>query len=226
MNPPAFSAEFHETILDSPVQVAELKDALTVANGDEHTCALTKDKALFCWGSNVNGQLGISGLPSAPTPTQVTSLTSIAELAVGDEHTCIRKSDTTIWCWGYNGSGAVGNGNDTNVPTPVKVFTGAQVFLNGIAFHSCAIGSEDTPTIFCWGANDEGQTGTGSEDVSILSPTRVPLVAVTDITLGGSHSCAVTQDGAVWCWGHNESGQIGRLSGEHHHEPEQVNICQ
>ena len=29
-----------------------------MALGDDHTCALTESKDLYCWGSNSNGQIG------------------------------------------------------------------------------------------------------------------------------------------------------------------------
>jgi alpha-tubulin suppressor-like RCC1 family protein len=36
-----------------------------------HACALTQDGAIFCWGSNRSGALGVSGLDSTPKPRRV-----------------------------------------------------------------------------------------------------------------------------------------------------------
>jgi alpha-tubulin suppressor-like RCC1 family protein len=44
--------------------------ARSVAAGESHSCALLDDGAIYCWGSNNYGQLGVSG-SSGPTPVHV-----------------------------------------------------------------------------------------------------------------------------------------------------------
>ena len=66
--------------------------------------------------------------------------------------------------------------------------------------HSCALA--DDGRIFCWGANDMGQLGDGTQDYRAY-PT-VPVVGIDNATSFGAgirFSCATRTDGTVWCWG-------------------------
>ena len=81
--------------------------------------------------------------------------------------------------------------------------------VSAAAALSCAV----TPLnrVACWGSNTYGQVGDGSH-ADRVDPTRVhdidDVVSVSAAT-GGTHACALKQDGTVACWGTNESGQLG-----------------
>jgi serine/threonine protein kinase/alpha-tubulin suppressor-like RCC1 family protein len=73
--------------------------------------------------------------------------------------------------------------------------------------HSCAILPGDG--LACWGANADGQLGTGDLE-SREEPTAVQSdVRFAQVAAGGSHSCALTTDGSAYCWGDGERGQLG-----------------
>lgn len=72
--------------------------------------------------------------------------------------------------------------------------------------HSCVVTSGE---VLCWGSNDRGQLGNGSER-SHSRPSAIPALRdVVEVAAGEAHSCALTRDGAVWCWGAGLRGQIG-----------------
>lgn len=76
--------------------------------------------------------------------------------------------------------------------------------------HNCARSRGDV--VQCWGANDRGQLGNGTFFDS--APDEPAVVVglpgeIDDIGVGGDHSCAVIEDGAVMCWGANGQGQLG-----------------
>jgi hypothetical protein len=71
--------------------------------------------------------------------------------------------------------------------------------------HTCAV--LNTGAVKCWGRNDSGQLGNGT---NIDSNTAIPvsgLSGVTAVTAGSDHTCALTTSG-VKCWGKDEQGQI------------------
>jgi hypothetical protein len=74
--------------------------------------------------------------------------------------------------------------------------------------HACAVTSAGA--VRCWGRNNVGQVGDGSV-VDAHSPQQVSGITGTavDVAAGGTHSCAVTQQGTVQCWGDNTFGQLG-----------------
>ncbi|GLC27734.1 protein kinase domain-containing protein [Roseisolibacter agri] len=73
--------------------------------------------------------------------------------------------------------------------------------------HSCAILGDGT--LACWGANGDGQLGTGDLETR-EEPTPVAAsVRFVQVAAGGAHSCAVATDGAAYCWGDGERGQLG-----------------
>ncbi|MCB1398281.1 MAG: hypothetical protein H6898_06420 [Rhodobacter sp.] len=76
--------------------------------------------------------------------------------------------------------------------------------------HSCALG--DTGQVWCWGSNEFGQIGDGTNERR-TRPVLVPdLPDVASIGAGREHTCALTNDGRVFCWGSNEFGQLGNSS--------------
>jgi hypothetical protein len=75
----------------------------------------------------------------------------------------------------------------------------------GIA-HTCAIMPEGG--VKCWGNNDFGQLGDGTNTGSNVPVDVVNLGGGTTIVAGGNHTCVLT-GGEVWCWGQNTKGQLG-----------------
>ncbi|MFN0247567.1 MAG: RCC1 domain-containing protein [Kofleriaceae bacterium] len=71
--------------------------------------------------------------------------------------------------------------------------------------HACAINAADE--LWCWGYNERGQLGIGSQAPS-SNLVQVPGLWM-DVAAGDSHTCALTSSSVMRCWGHNRSGQLG-----------------
>ena len=74
--------------------------------------------------------------------------------------------------------------------------------------HSAAIASDGS--LYTWGGkNTDGKLGLG-DNTDRYTPTKVPgLSGVITVSLGDSHSAAVTSDGSLYTWGNNKHGQLG-----------------
>jgi len=189
-----------------PSSVAE------VATGVTHSCLRQSNNIVWCWGYGLDGQLGNASMANSATPAQVSSLgTGAAELTAGGAHSCARKQDHTLWCWGANDSGQFGTGG-----TPAMTATAVQVSALGTgvakisagSFHMCAIRTDGF--LLCWGFDNFGQVGDGMSTNRLTPFELTPLGNdVTDVSAGGSHTCARKADGTLWCWGANNAGQLG-----------------
>ena len=73
--------------------------------------------------------------------------------------------------------------------------------------HTCAIDADSLA--WCWGMNQFGQLGDGSNSAS-----EIPRRVATDMRFASiygtsANTCALTSAGALWCWGSNASGGSG-----------------
>jgi alpha-tubulin suppressor-like RCC1 family protein len=153
-----------------------------------------------------------------------------APLAIdgGIYHTCTLTASGGVKCWGYNEFGQIGD-NTTgdpaftrSLPVDVKGLTsGVQAIAAG-QYHSCAL--TEAGGVKCWGGNNSGQLGTGTEGIpcGYQGRSRCLLVPVNVVGLSSGvqaiasyadHSCALTTAGGVKCWGRNDYGQLGDGNG-------------
>src|SRR3989442_605769 len=200
-----------------PVAVVGLGNAVAVAARGYHSCALLGDGTVWCWGRNVDGQLGNGtrasvdcspGSCGSSTPVQVGGITGAAAVIAGGYHTCALFGDGTAQCWGRNDAGQLGDGTFTASSTAVRVggLTGAAAVTGGF-YHTCALLGDGT--VQCWGRNAEGQLGDGSS-IGTRAPTRViGITGALAVSGGFQHTCALLSDGTVQCWGRNAAGQLG-----------------
>ena len=112
------------------VTVSGLDDAIQIAAGAEHTCALRGSKTVVCWGSDEFGQLGdgSSGTTAfATAPVPVKGLTNVSRIAVGWQHSCAQLGDGSVYCWGLNSAAGLGQGTHTTAePNPLLVIPGCR----------------------------------------------------------------------------------------------------
>jgi alpha-tubulin suppressor-like RCC1 family protein len=200
-----------------PVAVPSLRDAVEVAAGREHTCARRKTGEVTCWGDNAFGQTGAPAGDPQRSPVVVAGLRDARQLAAGGGHSCAVRNGGGVTCWGSNLFGQLGNGASattlkTPQPQPVavaKLADAAEVRLGEQS--SCA--RRQTGQVACWGRNDAGQLGGGTEsDWSTRIPVK-DLTAAIALGLGPRQACAATSAGLVQCWGSDDGGHLSGTPG-------------
>ena len=203
-----------ETIQTQPLasdQAGESGWAVQVSAGEAHTCVLTANSAVWCWGFNDYGQLGDGTTRSHGLPVAVLGLDEeIVMISAGGDHTCALTRGGGIKCWGWNEKGQLGDGTTIDRPAPVDVVeltSGVRTISSG-GSHTCAL--TESGGVKCWGNNHSGQLGDSTTD-SRLTPVDVVGLAsgVQAVSSGNWHTCAVTASGGLRCWGANYWGQLG-----------------
>lgn len=183
-----------------PVTGACIPDVITAGIG--HTCAVTPQTGLRCWGLNDSGQLGdgTNQDQSKPMKVEVLDGGEVVQLASGIKHTCALVSGGEVWCWGLNDSGQLGDGTTTNRNKPVKVngLTGKVVSITAGENFTCATNAANTT--MCWGNNSAGQFNNGNFDNS-SSPVVAGLGSDVKMISGGQNELqGVLKSGALQSW--------------------------
>jgi alpha-tubulin suppressor-like RCC1 family protein len=172
---------------------------------------ITPTPALWVWGDNSFGQLGINDTTTRSTPvTTLLGGTNWKSIDCGYYHTIALKTDGTLWSWGRNTNGQLGVNNTGNRFTPVTTL------LGGTNWKSIACGSYHTlalktdGTLWSWGRNINGQLGVNNT-TDRLTPVTTLLGGTNwkSVAGGDSHTVALKTDGTLWNWGSNSYGQLG-----------------
>ena len=163
-----------------------------------HTCGIARGNVAYCWGRDVEGQLG-DGSPTyhRDAPTLVAGSLSVAWISAGDFHTCAVTLAKDVYCWGQGWA---------NTPAAVP---GAVSFaqIDAGANHTCGVTTAHVG--YCWGDNTYGKLGDGTESPH---PSPNPVnggLSWALLDAGVQHTCGLTTDQVSYCWGYNFYGGLG-----------------
>ncbi len=133
-----------------------------VGAGGRHTCAISTEGVVTCWGAGDRGQLGDATsrtMPSSPDRVDVTTPVALTHLgrSLGDTQ-CGWGDDGAVVCWGDNRFGQANPLSEDAIiaPTVIDLPAPAQAVTSGGA-HTCAL--LQGGYVRCWGEDAEGQVG-------------------------------------------------------------------
>lgn len=141
-----------------PVTVTGLYDQIkSVRGGWSHTCALTINGDVKCWGNNSRGQLGNEMDNYSTIPLDVVGIDEeVTAIGAGGLYSCAALLSGGAKCWGANDHWNLGDGTNENRLTTVDVI-GLSDPLQSISAnvtHACALTTADG--VKCWGDNHFG----------------------------------------------------------------------
>ncbi|MGH0142630.1 UNVERIFIED_CONTAM: hypothetical protein FKN15_076509 [Acipenser sinensis] len=137
-----------------------------IAAGGAHSFALTLSGAVFGWGRNKFGQLGLNDESDRYAPVLLKSLRTqkIVYISCGEDHTAALTKEGGVFTFGAGGYGQLGHNTTSHEINPRKVFE-----LMGSVVTQIACGRQHTlafvPScgrIYSFGLGGNGQLGTGS----------------------------------------------------------------
>ncbi|HET9239124.1 MAG TPA: hypothetical protein VFO10_17830 [Oligoflexus sp.] len=180
--------------------VKGLRSIRQLRSGESFSCALRGDTgAIFCWGDNSAGQLGLgSSLRSESEPVAIAGFSGFATvMEAGSQHVCAINSAGEVQCWGSNSDQQLGMEGDKQLePHVVRGLPAKASTLALGSRHSCAQLVDGS--VWCWGAREF----LGSETQGGLIPVRVPLpVASATLIASPDRTCSQLTTGEYFCWG-------------------------
>lgn len=177
----------------APTQVTLAFNAVRVEAGSAVNCVLDVAAKVWCWGSNVSGQLGRgpgSASQSSADPTQVSQTSVFVTLAAPRvnriiTHTCAITTGGATFCWGLADSSQLGRSATESCPSGTSTFPCSAtplVIESSLSFkqlalgrdHTCGLTSTEPAEVYCWGANGRRQRG-GVVGVPVTTPARVTI---------------------------------------------------
>ncbi|KAJ7228383.1 regulator of chromosome condensation 1/beta-lactamase-inhibitor protein II [Mycena pura] len=228
------------TNIPHPLQslVAEKFRAVQVATGDSICVAVDTNGEIRLWGSfRANeGSLGFSESARhqfTPIPIAMDLIhkpgdyEKVSSVTSGANHILVLTTHGHIFTWGSGQQAQLGRKvlerHQVKGTNPQRVILGGNRSLRAVTlgagiYHSFAV--DENGTVWGWGLNSMGQTGTGlddKEDESVAVPRVVRRLSkeelggetVVQISGGEHHTLFLTSGGSVYACGRANSSQLG-----------------
>lgn len=191
-----------------------------VAVGRTHTCALTIDNDILCWGDNSSGQLrasspatctvGTRTVPCSLFPAPIVcnpgEVCKFQSVSAGAERTCAVDTDGRLFCWGKSGDIATG---EAGTPSAVQMM--GEIEAEDASGNKVRFASVDTDLIntCAISANRELYCFLGSPNSPLTdSDIRKKGTQYKTVSVGRRHVCAQTVGNKLDCFGSDFDGQI------------------
>ncbi|AKU98171.1 BNR repeat domain protein [Labilithrix luteola] len=208
-----------------PVVIEGLK-AKFVWLANTFALANSDDGRAWSWGANDSLQLArADGDTSATTSAaQAGRLAGPVRGFAGTSDNGFVVTETgTVLSWGKSIDSPLARASSLVAdPVPAPLALSDIVGIASGTSHVCALSHGGG--LFCWGANDQGQLGSGTLGTQELpAPVSLPEgVQAVAVFAGGDDTCIIAANGDLLCWGANDRGQLGVTAGRAQPHPRRI----
>ncbi|MBD8082970.1 T9SS type A sorting domain-containing protein [Chryseobacterium caseinilyticum] len=197
------------TAVYTPIQIGTDSDWKAVKSGSAHTLALKTNGTLWGWGNNNACELSQTAANPSPNnyytqPIQLSPDNDWKDIAAGSNKTFAIKNNGTLWARGKNnkysiGIPNIGEGACVSTLTQIGSFSDWKK-VSTSASGNFTLALKTNNTLWGWGDNVEGATGTGSG--ALIVPTiQVGISTWKDVAAGENYAAGIKSDGTLWGWG-------------------------
>jgi alpha-tubulin suppressor-like RCC1 family protein len=194
----------------APVPVAGGHRFRQVETNWKHTCGVSyPDNRAYCWGENLDGELGDGTRTNRLTPVAVAGDLRFQHVSAGWSHSCGVTTDNRMFCWGLNNFGQIGDSSTAaRRLKPSRVGRTRQWHdVDAGAYHTCAVTTSDRA--WCWGNGRGGELGNGQLYLSFWPRAVAGGLSFHRVSAGYSHTCGESTGDRTYCWGDASLGQLG-----------------
>uniref|UniRef100_A0A665TWZ8 RCC1-like domain-containing protein n=1 Tax=Echeneis naucrates TaxID=173247 RepID=A0A665TWZ8_ECHNA len=178
---------------NSPQHVKSLSAAplVQIAAGGEQSFALSVSGAVFGWGRNDRGQLGLGDKYNiCPSNVNISLF-----FLMGQYLEIFLFTDGQVYTWGQDSRGQLGLGRErpsANSPQHVKSLSAAplvQIAAGGEQSFALSVSG----AVFGWGRNDRGQLGLGDATGKKLKKTQHNYTKIIHVSSGMDHTAVLAK---------------------------------
>ncbi|AKU93955.1 regulator of chromosome condensation RCC1 [Labilithrix luteola] len=201
----------------APTRVAGLSNARSVAttgSGSAGTsCVVRADDSLFCFGSDISGQLARETGPSTGVHADPIAVAGVRVKSISLANTFALASGTDgrLWSWGANDAAQLGRILATDagpswLPALADRVTDGVRSFAGTSRSGFAVTTSGD--VLSWGGATADELGRSASLSKNPVPDKLAVTGVTSVVTGAHHACALSP-GRIECWGSNDVGQLG-----------------
>ena len=201
--------------LPLPARILPELRVTQVSAGGMHSLALTDTGDVWGWGQPLTtwgASADTNVYARQRSPMRVEGAANVVRIAAGAFHNLALTASGHVLAWGNSDYGQLGLGSTTHVATPHVVDELSKAGVTALAaggWHSAALTAGGV--VYVWGRGEHGRLGLGDAWRDRLRPVELPLAArAAHVTLGGTHSCVLTEDGVLYSFGRVSFGRLGR----------------
>ena len=182
---------------------------MSCCTSKESTYCLSDDGTVHSFGSNSNGQLGLSSNEKDfNIPSPIFGLPKIQVIACGGEFAACIDNTESLWTFGCNLYNQLGHCHRVNYNFPKKVEN-----IPPVSSVSCGLSHILVITIdsdlWGFGNNEYGQLFLEENQEKRHLPKQTSFSGILKISCGGIHSFFQDYSGKIYGCGSNAAGQLG-----------------